>query len=108
MKPRAISCRTRFEETLRAAGRDEEVLNRLDSMAPSMVTTSTDSDRAGDRSSRRLTSGGVVCLEHHMIKSWSSTQQLVVFFKWRSGTVRASSRVPVRQKASCRCSWNSV
>ena len=44
---------------------------------PSMVTIFTDSDWAGDRSSRKSTSGGVVCLEHHMIKSWSSTQQLV-------------------------------
>ena len=44
---------------------------------PSMVTTFTDSDWAGDRSSRKSTSGGVVCLGHHVIKSWSSTQQLV-------------------------------
>ena len=44
---------------------------------PSMVTTFTDSDWAGDRSSRKSTSGGVVCLGHHMIKSLSSTQQLV-------------------------------
>ena len=42
-----------------------------------MVTTFTDSDWAGDRSSRKSTSGGVVCLGHHMIISWSSTQQLV-------------------------------
>ena len=44
---------------------------------PTMVTTFTDSDWAGDRSSRKSTSGGVVCLGHHLIKSWSSTQQLV-------------------------------
>ena len=44
---------------------------------PSMVTTFTDSDGAGDRSRRKSTSGGVVCLGHHVIKSWSSTQQLV-------------------------------
>ena len=44
---------------------------------PSMVTTFTDSDWAGDRSRRKSTSGGVVCLGHHVIKSWSSTQQLV-------------------------------
>ena len=42
-----------------------------------MVTTFTDSDWAGDRSSRKSTSGGVVCLGHHVIKSWSSMQQLV-------------------------------
>ena len=44
---------------------------------PSMVTTFTDSGWAGDLSSRKSTSGGVVCLGHHVIKSWSSTQQLV-------------------------------
>ena len=44
---------------------------------PSMVTTFTDSDWAGDRSRRKSTSGGVVCLGHQVIKSWSSTQQLV-------------------------------
>ena len=43
---------------------------------PSMVTTFTDSDWDGDRSSRKSTSGGVVCLGHHVMKSWSSTQQL--------------------------------
>ena len=43
----------------------------------SMVTTITDSDWAGERSSRKSTSGGVVCLGYHVIKSWSSTQQPV-------------------------------
>ena len=42
-----------------------------------MVTTFTDNDWPGVRSSRKSTTGGVVCLGHHMIKSWSSTQQLV-------------------------------
>ena len=30
VKPHSISCRTRLEETMRAAGRDEEVVNRSD------------------------------------------------------------------------------
>jgi len=43
--------------------------------APTLITTYTDSDWAGDRSTRKSTSGGVMCVGYHMIKSWSSTQQ---------------------------------
>ena len=48
MKPRAISCRTRFEETLRAAEREEEVLNRLDSRMPLREREQQHSHRRGD------------------------------------------------------------
>ena len=41
--------------------------------APTTVTTCTDSDWARERASRKSTSGGVVCLGHHMMKSWGST-----------------------------------
>ncbi len=44
---------------------------------PLTVTTFTDSDWAGDRKSRRSTSGGVMMLGKHVIKSWSSTQQVI-------------------------------
>lgn len=33
-----------------------------------------DSDWAGDRETRRSTSGGVICLGNHCIRTWSSTQ----------------------------------
>ena len=45
--------------------------------ATGLVTTFTDSDWAGDRESRKSTSGGVVCIGLHMIKSWCSAQQIV-------------------------------
>ena len=35
---------------------------------------STDSDWAGDRETRKSTSGGLITLGHHCLKSWSSTQ----------------------------------
>ena len=57
---------------------------------PSMVTTFIDSDWAGDRGSRKSTSGGVVCLGHHVIKSWSSTTTRGAL-KWRSGMARYQS-----------------
>ena len=42
---------------------------------PEMVTTSTDSDWAGDRADRTSTSGGAMFMGDHLIKSWSSTQK---------------------------------
>ena len=41
------------------------------------VITHTDSDWAGDKSTRKSTSGGVMMMGMHMIKSWSSTQQVL-------------------------------
>ncbi len=41
------------------------------------VRAYTDSDWAGDRTTRKSTSGGVVMSGSHMLKSWSSTQQLI-------------------------------
>ncbi len=43
---------------------------------PALVTF-TDSDWAGDRLTRKSTSGGIITWGQHMIKSWSSTQQVV-------------------------------
>ena len=42
-----------------------------------MVRAHTDSDWAGDKVSRKSTSGGVVSYGDHMIKTWASTQQVV-------------------------------
>jgi hypothetical protein len=41
------------------------------------VITYTDSDWAGDRVTRKSTSGGVMNLGQHLIKSWSSTQPVI-------------------------------
>ena len=46
-------------------------------MMPSELTAYSDSDWAGDREIRKSTSGGMVMLGIHMIKSWSSTQQVI-------------------------------
>ena len=44
---------------------------------PGELTTFVDSDWAGDRITRKSTSGGMVFRGHHLIKSWSSNQQIV-------------------------------
>ena len=44
---------------------------------PSTVAAYTDSDWAGDRESRKSTSGGLLMLGKHFIKSWSSTQKVI-------------------------------
>ena len=45
--------------------------------APKTVTTFTDSDWAGDKVTRKSTSGGVIMLGKHVIKTWSSSQQVI-------------------------------
>ena len=42
-----------------------------------MVRIYVDSDWAGDKISRKSTSGGAMCIGKHMIKSWSTTQQTI-------------------------------
>ena len=44
---------------------------------PAELTTFVDSDWAGDRVTRKSTSGGMVFRGHHLIKSWSSNQQII-------------------------------
>ena len=44
---------------------------------PEELVTYVDSDWAGDRATRKSTSGGMVFRGHHLIKSWSSNQQIV-------------------------------
>ena len=43
---------------------------------PSTVTAVTDSDWAGDAIDRKSTSGGLLLFGTHVLKSWSSTQQV--------------------------------
>ena len=42
-----------------------------------MLTAFSDSDWAGDKESRKSTSGGVIKMGEHLIKTWSTTQQIV-------------------------------
>ena len=42
-----------------------------------MINTFTDSDWVGDRIARKRTSGGLVQLGQHVIRSWSSTQTVI-------------------------------
>jgi hypothetical protein len=44
---------------------------------PDKITTYVDSDWAGDRATRKSTSGGAMCWGKHLIKSWSTTQQII-------------------------------
>ena len=44
---------------------------------PDKIFTCVDSDWAGDRVQRTSTSGGTMCMGSHLIKSWSSTQNIV-------------------------------
>ena len=44
---------------------------------PAELVTYVDSDWAGDRSTRKSTSGGMVFRGHHLIKSWSTNQQVI-------------------------------
>ena len=43
----------------------------------STIHASTDADWAGDRESRKSTSGGVLQLGSHVVKSWASTQSVI-------------------------------
>ena len=45
--------------------------------ASSTIHISTDADWAGDKVNRKSTSGGVIQLGSHLIKSWSSTQNVI-------------------------------
>ena len=44
---------------------------------PGELVTYVDSDWAGDKASRKSTSGGMVFRGHHLIKSWSTNQQVI-------------------------------
>ena len=44
---------------------------------PKQLSAYSDSDWAGDKCSRKSTSGGLVMAGAHLIKSWSSTQQVI-------------------------------
>ena len=57
-----------------------------------------DSDWAGDRVTRKSTSGALIMLRNHMIKSWSPSQPVIVF---SSGLIcMPSSKLRLKQKAS--------
>lgn len=45
--------------------------------APAEMVCFTDSDWAGDKQSRKSTSGGVIMWGGHLLKSWSTTQQVI-------------------------------
>ena len=60
------------------------------------VCVFTDSDWGGDRVSRKSTSGGVICLGGHCVRTWSSTQGAIAlssaeaeFYALVDGVLRA-------------------
>ena len=42
-----------------------------------MITSYNDSDWAGDRKTRKSTSGGVITIGSHYVKSWSKDQSMI-------------------------------
>eukprot|EP00973_Karenia_brevis_P095138 12425852-Karenia_brevis.AAC.1 len=58
------------------------------------VTIFTDANWAGDKSSRKSTSGGVIKIGQHLIKSWSKTQALIALSSAESelyGCIKATA-----------------
>ena len=55
-------------------GRTRVILTYMYQDGHGIVDPWTDTDYAGCRVTRKSTSGGVVMLGKHMVKSWSSTQ----------------------------------
>eukprot|EP00973_Karenia_brevis_P056701 7888525-Karenia_brevis.AAC.1 len=58
------------------------------------ITTHTDANWAGDKESRKSTSGGTVQIGGHLIKSWSKTQSLIALSSAESelyGCVKATA-----------------
>ena len=49
-----------------------------------LLNTFTDSDWAGDVRTRKSTSGGMVCIGDHCVRSWVSNQNVIAVFRWRS------------------------
>jgi len=60
---------------LRGAGRFVQTFEWQ--KTPNVITACTDSDWAGDKANQKSTSGGVIMWGKHMLKSWSSTQQVI-------------------------------
>ena len=58
-------------------GRPRAVLEFLPQKSQSMLLCEVDADYAGDRSSRKSTSGGLILHGRHLLKSWSSNQSVI-------------------------------
>ena len=61
---------------------------------PKFIDTEADSDFAGDRVTRKSTSGGVVVFGHSLIKSWSATQKVIALSTGEAefyGSLKAAS-----------------
>ena len=59
------------------AGRPRYVLRYVAQKDVCSINAFGDSDFAGDVVSRKSTSGGLVCLGDHVVKSWSSSQSII-------------------------------
>ena len=63
------------------------------------ITVHSDTDFAGCRKTRKSTSGGVLMISSHLIKSWSSTQAVIALLQWRSRILRHG-------ESSCTRHWS--
>ena len=67
----------------------------------SLVNAYADSDWAGDKISRKSTSGGILMIGEHLIKSWSSTQPVIAL---SSGEAELYALVKAAAQAKGLCS----
>ena len=66
-----------------------------------LATAYADSDWAGDKVSRKSTSGGLLMIGGHLIKSWSSTQPVIAL---SSGEAELYALVKAASQAKGLCS----
>ena len=52
--------------------------------APTLLHTYTDSDWAGDRETRKSTTGGAVTWGRHTLKTWSTSQSVIALSSWEA------------------------
>ena len=52
--------------------------------APTLLHTYTDSDWAGDRETRKSTTGGTVTWGRHTLKTWSTSQSVIALSSWEA------------------------
>ena len=69
------------------------------------ICTYTDSDWAGDKVSRKSTSGGVVALGHHCLKSWSKTQNVIALSSGEAELYATNTAASLSASACAFFSW---
>jgi len=85
----------RFARYLIKAQRVKLIFRYLTAEEAEKITVHSDTDFAGCRKTRKSTSGGVLMIGSHLIKSWSSTQTVIALFSGEAeyyGMVKAAAQ----------------